>query len=99
VSRTPVAAMSQFSRNCDSGRYSSQMPIFRQKDANGDHFDILTKGSLLRPPNGTKSKNHHEYFWGSFSFTISAKRKQGLTEVSISTARAARRAPTHRFAG
>ena len=96
VSRTPVAAMSQCASKRRSGRYSSQMPIFCQKDAKGDHFDILTKGSLLRPPNSTKNKNHHEYFSGSFPHTISAKRNQGVTEVSIPMARAARRAPTHR---
>jgi hypothetical protein len=96
VSRTPVATMSQNPQNGDSGRYSSQMPIFRQNDAKGDHFDLLPKGSPLRPPNRTKSKNHHEYFSGSFPLTISVKRKQGVTEVAIPMARAARRAPTHR---
>jgi hypothetical protein len=79
VSRTPVATMSQYPRNGDSGRYLSQIPIFRPKDGKGDHFDVLPKGVPLRPPNGTKSKNHHEYFLGSFPLTISAKRKQGLT--------------------
>ena len=82
-------------QNGDSGRYSSQMPIFRPKDAKGDPFDILTKGYPLRPPNRTKSKKHREYFSGSFPLTISAKRNQGVTEVSIPMARAARRAPTH----
>ena len=96
VSRTPVATTSRCPQNSSIPRYSSQMPIFRPKDAKGDHFDLFTKGSPLRPPNGTKSKKHHEYFWGSFPHTISVKRKQGVTEVSIPMARAARRAPTHR---
>ena len=96
VSRTPVATTSQCPQNGDSGRYSSQMPIFRPKDANGDHFDLFPKGSLLGAPKSTKSKNHHEYFSGSFPLTISAKRNQWVTEVSIPMARATRRTPTHR---
>jgi hypothetical protein len=94
--RTPIAEMSQCPRNGDSGRYLSQLPIFCRFHVKGRQFDILTKGSLLRPPNRTKSKNHHEYFLSSFPLTISAKRKQGLTEVSLPMARATRRAPTHR---
>ena len=97
--RTPIAEMSQCPRNGDSGRYLSQLPIFCRFHVKGRQFDILTKGSLLRPPKRTKSKNHHEYFLSSFPLIISAKRKQGLTEVSIPVARAARRAPTHRSEG
>jgi hypothetical protein len=61
---------------------------FLRKRAQGDHFDILTKGSLLRPPNGTKSKNHHGYLLGYFPLTISAKRNEGVAEVYIPMARA-----------
>jgi hypothetical protein len=88
VSHTPVATMLPCPQNGDSGCYSSQMPIFCEKDSKGDHFDILTKGSLLSPPNGTKSKNHHGYFSGSFPLTISAKRNESVAEVYIPMARA-----------
>ena len=72
VSHTPVADNVAVSSKRRFRLLLQLNADFLRKRAQGDHFDILTKGSLLRPPNSTKSKNHREYFSGSFPLAISA---------------------------